>query len=246
MNKDMETVRSAELVKEAPTKLQLLAGSVWPSIRRAFRSIFSILGFPLFLLAAVSVIKYLNLADLIELKGLALRIVETQEDALDQLGDVLLRYGVSFPLWLADAFALYLSIGNTWSRAEKDDLVAVENGNSDRWKLFWEWISRGRVDSLLLSLPRITREGFVRLFWPLMALYRLKTPFVVDGPGPEGDSISSSVPRRELTDFARMVTEAHGTWEGQTVYDFRQIFLWHLTLVAGAAVILGQTLSLIG
>ena len=245
MKTGIEKVPSAELVNEVPTKLQLLAGSVWPSIRRAFRGIFSIMGFPLFLLAAVSVIKYLNMTDLIELKGLALRIVEAQADALDQLGDVLLQYGVSFPLWLADAAALYLSIGNTWSRAEKDDLVAVENGNSDRWKLFWEWISRARVDSLLLSLPRLTREGFVRLFWPLMALYRLKTPFVVDGPGPDGDSISSSVPRHELVDFAGMVTATHGTWAGQTLYDFRQIFVWHLILVSSSAVILGQALSLI-
>lgn len=223
----------------------MLAGSVWPSLRRALRGIFSIIGFPLFLLASVTVTKYLNLMDLIDLQGLALRIVEAQENALDHLSDLLWKYAVALPHWLMDAAALYLSIGNTWSRAERDDLVAVENDRTHRWQLFKEWISKGRVDSLLLSLPQITRQGFVRLFWPLMALYRLKTPFVVDGPGPQGDSISSSVPRRELSDFAGMVTQAHGTWKGQTVYDFRQIFLWHTALVVGASIILGQALSMI-
>ena len=241
----MENSHPTEQAPQSPTRLQLLAGSVWPSIRRAFSGIFSILGLPLFLLAAIALIKYLNLMDAIELRGLALRIVETQEDALDAIADMLQNYGIVFPHWLADAAAFYLSIGNTWSRAEKDDLVAVDNDGSESWPLFWEWVSKGRVDSLLLSLPRITREGFVRLFWPLMALYRLKTPFVVDGPGPEGDSISSSVPRRELTDFAGMVTATHGTWAGQTLYDFRQIFIWHLILVTSSAVILGQALSLI-
>jgi hypothetical protein len=129
---------------------------------------------------------------------------------------------------------MYLSVGNTMAKAEKNDLVSVDNDDSNHWALFKEWITRGRVDSLLLSLPKITRDGFVRLFWPLMVLYRLKTPFVVSGPGPSGDTISSSVPRRELADFAKMVTEAHGTWKGQSIQDFRQIFVWHVVLVLGA------------
>jgi hypothetical protein len=92
----------------------------------------------------------------------------------------------------------------------------------------------------------VARDGFVRLFWPLMVLYRLKTPFVISGPGPSGDTINSSVPRRELVDFARMVTEAHGTWKGQSIQDFRQIFVWHVVLVFGAAALSAHAFRLLG
>jgi hypothetical protein len=100
------------------------------------------------------------------------------------------------------------------------------------------------VDSLVLSIPKSVRGAFVRLAWPLMALYRLKTPFVVDGPGPSGDIISSSVPRKELKDFAAMVTAA-GSWKGQKVYDFRQIVMWHFLIVAAAGYVGAQVLSMV-
>lgn len=190
--------------------------------------------------------KYLQLFDLIELKGLALRIVESQQGVLDQIAEAAARYGIRFPVLLVDASILYLSVGNTMARAEKGDLVDVDNDDSDHWELFKEWLTRGRVDSLLLSLPKISRDGFVRLFWPVMMLYRLKTPFVVTGPGPTGDAISSSVPRRELADFAQMVTEAHGSWKDQSIQDFRQIFLWHVILVAGATALSAHAFRLMG
>jgi hypothetical protein len=68
----------------------------------------------------------------------------------------------------------------------------------------------------------------------------------VTGPGPTGDTINSSVPRRELVDFAQMVTEAHGTWKGQSIQDFRQIFLWHVILVAGATALSAHAFRLMG
>jgi hypothetical protein len=229
-----------------PGRLRLLAGSVWPSISTTLKAIFSLFGFPVFLLAMIGAAKYLQLFNLIELKGLALRIIETQADILDQIAEAAADYGVKFPAVLADAAVMYLSVGNTMARAEKDDLVSVDNDDLNHWELFKEWISKGRVDSLVLSLPKIARDGFVRLFWPLMVLYRLKTPFVVTGPGPTGDTINSSVPRRELVDFAQMVTEAHGTWKGQSIQDFRQIFLWHVILVAGATALSAHAFRLMG
>jgi len=229
-----------------PSRLRLIAGSIWPSLATALSAIFSLFGFPVFLLAMIGAAKYLQLFNLIELKGWALAIIETQADVLDDIAEAAAAYGLKFPALLADLAVMYLSVGNTMAKAEKDDLLSVDNDDSDHWALFKEWITRGRVDSLLLSLPKITRDGFVRLVWPLMVLYRLKTPFVVSGPGPSGDTISSSVPRRELADFARMVTEAHGTWKGQSIQDFRQIFVWHVVLVLGATALSAYAFKLLG
>jgi hypothetical protein len=228
-----------------PTRLRLLAGSIWPSLATALSAIFSLFGLPVFLLAMIGAAKYLQLFNLIELKGWALVIIETQADLLDQIAEAAAAYGVQFPAILADAVVMYLSVGNTMARAEKNDLLSVDNDDSNHWELFREWITKGRVDSLLLSLPKIARDGFVRLFWPLMVLYRLKTPFVVSGPGPTGDTINSSIPRRELVDFARMVSEAHGTWKGQSLQDFRQIFAWHVVLVLGATALSAHALKLL-
>ncbi|WP_396273417.1 hypothetical protein [Hyphomonas sp.] len=241
---DSDAAQTATDVK-SPGKLRLLAGTLWPSLRTALGAIFSLFGFPVFLLAMIGAAKYLQLFNLIELKGWALSIIETQADVLDDIAGAAAAYGVKFPAFLADVAVMYLSVGNTVARAEKSDLLSVDNDDSNHWALFKEWVTRGRVDSLLLSLPKITRDGFVRLFWPLMVLYRLKTPFVVSGPGPSGDGISSSVPRRELADFARMITEAHGTWKGQSVQDFRQIFVWHVVLVLGATALSAYAFKLL-
>lgn len=231
---------------KSPGRLQLLAGTLWPSLSTALGAIFSLFGFPVFLLAMIGAAKYLQLFNLIELKGWALSIIETQADVLGDIAAAAAAYGLKFPAILADALIMYLSVGNTMAKAEKNDLVSVDNDDFNHWALFKEWITRGRVDSLVLSLPKVARDGFVRLFWPLMVLYRLKTPFVISGPGPSGDTINSSVPRRELVDFARMVTEAHGTWKGQSIQDFRQIFVWHVVLVFGATALSAHAFRLLG
>ena len=240
---DGETAHSGGPVLP-PGRLRLFAGTLWPSLRTALSAVFSLFGFPVFLLAMISAAKYLQLFNLTELRGWALIMIETQADLLDDIAEAAADYGVTLPAILADAVILYLSVGNTMARAEKNDLVSVENDEANHWELFKEWMTRGRIDSLVLSLPKIVRDGFVRLFWPLMVLYRLKTPFVVSGPGPSDDMINSSVPQRELVDFAQMVTEARGTWKGQSVQDFRQVFLWHVILVTGAAALSAEALHL--
>jgi hypothetical protein len=227
-----------------PGRLALFLGTLWPSFSRTIAALFSALGLPLFLLAAVSAAKYFGAADLIVVKGLAARLLEEQESVLRSLASLAAQHGVWLPAFLVEAAMAYASVGNTVLRAEKDDLVAVENDSSERMSLLKEAFGRGRVDSLLLAIPKDLRGVFVRIAWPLMALYRLKTPFVVDGPGPSGDTISSSVPRKELKDFAAMVTAA-GSWKGQEVYDFRQILAWHFLIVAGTGFVGTMVLSMV-
>lgn len=229
----------------APGRLRLFLGSLWPSFRRTLRAVFSALGLPVFLLAAISAAKYFSLWGAIDLGGIALRLVEWQQYGLERLAELAGRFGLDLPPALLDGALIYLSVGNTVARAEKDDLVSVDNARSERGALVMEFFTRGRIDSLLLGMPRLLRDPFVRIFWPLMALYRLRTPFVVDGPGPDGDEISSSLRRGELEDFAAMVTASRGTWKGQSVHDFRQILAWHFLFVAAGGYLTGRILSLI-
>jgi len=231
--------------REAPTRLMLVLGAIWPSFRRTVRALFSALGLPVFLLAAISAAKYFGVWGFLDLGGLAERVVEWQALGLDKLSEMAARFGFSLPPVLVDAALIYLSVGNTVARAEKDDLVSVSGIEESRWSLLGEFFRRGRIDSLLLAIPRVLRDGFVRLFWPLMAVYRLGTPFVVDGPGPNGDDISTSVRRDELKAFAAMVTGSLGTWKGQAVYDFRQILTWHFVFVALGGYLTGRVLSLL-
>jgi hypothetical protein len=84
-----------------------------------------------------------------------------------------------------------------------------------------------RLDYFFFSIPKPVRGTAVRGLWPLVSLYRLAQPFEVEGPGPDGDDISTTVWRGELRDFAAQVSEA-GVWEQQTLYDQRQVLLWHI------------------
>jgi hypothetical protein len=43
-----------------------------------------------------------------------------------------------------------------------------------------------------------------------------------------------------------MVTEAHGTWKGQSIQDFRQIFLWHVGLVIASTALTAFAFSAFG
>lgn len=228
----------------APGRLRLFLGTIWPSFGRTVAALFSALGLPLFLLAAVSAAKYFEAADLVTVERLARVLLREQQDVLEALAAVAAQYGVRLPAMAVEAAVAYLSIGNTVLRAEKDDLVAVENDGSERWELLKEAFTQGRVDSLTLAIPRRLRGLYVRFAWPLMAVYRLKTPFVVDGPGPSDDIISSSVPRKELPEFAAMVHEARG-WKGQRVHDFRQIIFWHFAFVAAAGFVGATVLSMV-
>lgn len=230
---------------EAPGRLALFLGTIWPSFSRTIAALFSALGLPLFLLASISAAKYFGAADLVVVKGLAARLLEEQESILRSFSGFAAQYGLHLPPRFVEAVTAYVSIGNTVLRAEKDDLVAVDTDDGpSRWAHLKEAFGKARVDSFVLAVPKGVRGAFVRLAWPLMALYRLKTPFVVDGPGPSGDIISSSVPRKELKDFAAMVAES-GSWKGQKVYDFRQIVTWHFLIVAAAGYVGAEVLSMV-
>ena len=231
-------------LSRAPSRTTLLLGTLWPSFSRTLSALLSTLGLPLAILAALSAAKYFVAADLIAVTGLAAKVLEGQQSILERISEFAAQHGLHLPTALVDAAVFYLSIGSTVLRAERDDLISVDNEGSDRAALLREAIGRGRIDSLVLALPLRFRALFVRAAWPLMAVYRLHTPFVVEGPGPSGDAISSSVPRRELESFARMVTGANG-WAGQTVYDFRQIVAWHFFIVAAAGFAGSTALSLV-
>ena len=92
-------------------------------------------------------------------------------------------------------------------------------------------------------VQRVLRGIFVRALWPVIVLYPVRTPFIVEVPVPSGEDISSSVPRKALQDFAQMVTES-GEWDAQVVYDQRQILFWHVILVMGGGWALGFVTSL--
>lgn len=227
-----------------PGRLGLVLGTIWPSFNRSLSGLFSILALPLFLLSAISAAKYLGAADLVALTGFAAILLEHQRAVLSAISDFAARYGVFAPSLLIELAVFYLSIGSTVLRAERNVLVFVENDGSDRFKLLKEAFGRGRVDCLFLAIPQSLRAVFVVLAWPILALYRLKTPFIVCGPGPSNASNSTAVARRELNAFAKMASAARG-WKGHRVYDFRQIVVWHLLFVAAAGYTGAKALSLV-
>ncbi len=219
--------------RSAPSRRRLLLQSLWPSFRRTLRALFSAVGLPLFVLAIISAVKFFEWADLINLRGFAERLIGAQENLFALAAQFLSSYGLHIPVWVTDAAFAYFSVGNTMARAEKSDLLGVQSDFDRPWSEFFDGVRRLRFDLVALAMPQWLRHGFVRLAWPLAALYRLHTPFVVEGPGPGGDLISSSVPRRELVAFAKQVSDAIG-WKGQTVFDSRQILFWHAAaLIAG-------------
>ena len=215
-----------------PGRFRLFLCSLWPSFAHTLKSILSVIGFPVFLLVSLSALKYFAAWNVVEISGVLAQLVAWQQYWLDYASAYIAGYGIHLPPVMIDAALVYLSVGNTVARSEKKELLSVYGVGSERWALLGEFFTGGRIDSLAYALPRLLRGGFIRLFWPLIALYRLGTPFVVEGPGPDGSPISSAVPRKELVEFAAMVTSAHGTWKGQTVKDFRQVVFWHFALVA--------------
>jgi hypothetical protein len=239
---------AAETDKPAPAppgRFRLFIYSLWPSFAHTLKSILSVIGFPVFLLASLSAVKYLAIWNVLEIGGVLAQLIAWQQFWLDYASDYIAGYGIHVPPVIIDAALVYLSVGNTVARSEKQELLSVHGVGSERWALLGEFFTRGRIDSLTYAVPRFMRGGFIRISWPLIVLYRLGTPFVVEGPGPDGSPISSAVPRRELADFAAMVTSAHGTWKGQSVKDFRQIVVWHFALVALGAWLTGQALALL-
>ena len=106
-----------------------------------------------------------------------------------------------------------------------------------------EAICRLRIDHAFLALPRLIRRGAVQWGWPLVFLYRLSQPYEVEGPGPDGETIVTTVPGKDLKDFVGQVSAAVG-WKGQEVTDQRQVILWHALFAGSSAWLLNHALSL--
>jgi hypothetical protein len=230
---DQESSHIAGRSAAVPGAARLLAQSVWPSARRAFASLFSIIAFPLFLLSLIGLAKILSNAALLDLSAQLRAIVGAQSAALEAFLRQVATLGLNLPAWSVDVAAIYLSIGATMARAEKDSLLAVELNFRETLDAAWRCIRELRLDYFFFAIPKLVRGTAVRCLWPLDALYRLSQPFEVEGPGPTGDDISTTVRRGELREFAAQVSEA-GVWDKQTLYDHRQVLLWHVSFSLGA------------
>ncbi len=230
---DQESSQFAGGSPAAPGVARLLAQSVWPSARRAFASLFSIIAFPLFLLSLIGLAKILSNAALLDLSAQLRAIVGAQSAALEAFLRQVATFGLNLPAWSLDVAAIYLSIGATMARAEKDSLLAVELNFRETLDAAWRCVRELRLDYFFFAIPKPVRGTVVRCLWPLDVLYRLSQPFEVEGPGPTGDEISTSVRRGELREFAAQVSEA-GVWDKQTLYDHRQVLLWHVAFSLGA------------
>ena len=230
---DNKEEQAQEAASPAPGAARLLAQSVWPSARRAFASLFSIIAFPLFLLSLIGLAKILSNAALLDLSAQLRAIVGAQSAALEAFLRQVATLGLNLPAWSVDVAAIYLSIGATMARAEKVSLLAVELNLRESLDAAWRCIRELRLDYFFFAIPKLVRGTAVRCLWPLDALYRLSQAFEVEGPGPTGDDISTTVRRGELCEFAAQVSEA-GVWEKQTLYDHRQVLLWHVAFSLGA------------
>lgn len=217
-----------------PSHLHLIASTIWPSFKRVLSAIFSIIGFPLFLLAIIGASKALDELGLLNLGETGRRLLAVYESAQDLLLQQVSSIGLEIPALVFSGLVIYLSTGNTIAKSERREILAVQLDRSEWRSSFKQAFQKFRIDSAFYLLPRILRGVVMRILWPLVALHRLSTPFVIEGPGPSGDWISSSVRRRDLDDFARMVS-ASGVWTEQIVYDQRQILIWHVLLVAGGS-----------
>lgn len=199
--------------------------SVWPSFRRSARSILSLVALPLFLLSVLSLAKIFDDASLIEIGGQLKAAVEAQTDAVDEIVAAIAALGLPAPRWLIEVSPIYLSLGTTSARAEKSTLLATEVDDETARDLVRDGLKSGRVSLIYLAIPQPVRDVALRLTWPAALLYRLQEPWVVEGPGPTGDEIATTVPSRDLGAFVDMVSKTVA-WSTQTLYDQRQILLW--------------------
>lgn len=211
--------------------------ALWPSLARALSSVFSVFSIPLLLLAAISATKLLSLAGLMVPHGWLAEIVAWQSWVIDQLRELLASLLIVLPAHSFDAAMVYVFIGNAVARAEKDELLAVELERGSAGAVLARAFKTGRLEFFFYAIPMLVRGIALRLLWPLAAIYRLGTPWVVDGPGPSGIEISTSVRRGDLVAFARAIDEA-GLWKRQTVFDHRVVLLFQLLLGLAASVAL--------
>lgn len=206
------------------------AQSLWPSLRRTLAALFSFMGLPIFVLAVLGTLKLLDQYALIDLTGYSAYLVNlysmVSQDGLEYIA----LYGPNLPPYVLDFVLIYLSFGNPIARSERNEILATSLDKEERRAVLAAGLKLSNIGMLFMLIPTWMRNPFLRVFWPLVVLYRLANPFVVEGPGPSGDDISSTVPRTELLSFANMVAEA-GQWENQTLYDQRLIVVWHSAVI---------------
>jgi hypothetical protein len=217
------------------SRLHLLGQSIWPSARRALASAFSVFTWPLFLIALVSFAKLMAWAGILDLSGALRGVVEQQDSVINDLVALLKgSLGLTLPPGVIDILLVYVFVGSAIQHSERDEILAMRLDADERRRVLGEALRECRPEYLFYRVPPLLRGLAIRLFWPLVAVYRLMTPYVVEGPGPSGDEISTSVPARDLPEFAEMVV-AGGDWSAQTLYDHRQVIVWQFLLGAGGA-----------
>lgn len=218
--------------------LRPLALSFWPSLRRALGGIVSLVGLPLFLLAATSALKLLSGGGIVTPTGWVAVLLDWQAAALDWAAAQAARWiGWQVPQAWLDIALIWLFYGNATARAEREELAQGAEGLTLRERLgeIGSGLRHLRLDTLFAALPTPVLAVLVRLGWPLIGLHRLAQPWVIEGPGPSGDRISTSVWRKDLGEFHAMLREA-GVWDDQTVYDHRQVLLWQVLFGLGTSV----------
>ena len=234
-------------ISAAPPIWRVILSAVWPSLRRSLAAIFSIFGLPLFLLALISLVKLFDLIDLFSLSARMQEITAIQSTLIRHIFEwtPIARLGLPEWIsgWLVDAGMVWASIGATALRAERNGLLGVHLTFREMLSSAREAICRLRIDHAFLALPRLIRRGAVQWGWPLVFLYRLSQPYEVEGPGPDGETIVTTVPGKDLKDFVGQVSAAVG-WKGQELTDQRQVILWHALFAGSSAWLLNHALSL--
>jgi len=212
-----------------------------PSFVRAIRSTVTVVALPLLLLSVISLGKLLSQGGWIELAGPLQSVISLQDRWLVLGLDRVAELGIRLPSWLIDVFVIYLFPGAAIVHSERQELLAIEIDPGHRLETLLEGLTTPRLDSLFMGIPVLIRPWVLRIAWPLVLVHRLGTPYIVEGPGPGGDEISSSVPANEIVEFIDMANEGTGGLS-QTVFDQRQVMVWALVISVATAALFG-TLS---
>jgi len=212
--------------------------TLWPSLRRAIRSTLTVVALPLLLLSVISLSKLLSQAGWVDLVGPLHVLVGLQDRWLTEGLDRVATLGVAIPVWAIDVLFIYLFPGAAIVHSERQELLAIAIDRGHRLEVFVGGIKSRRLDGIFMGIPILIRPWILRLIWPLVVIHRLGTPYIVEGPGPGGDEISSAVPADEIRDFIDMANEGTGGLP-QTVFDQRQVILWALIISLGMATLSG-------
>ena len=239
---------SPAFVAAAPPLRRVILSSFWPSLRRCLSAIFSVFGFPLFLLALISLIKLLGLTELLTLSESMKKVTDAQSDIIGRAFDWPPIARIDLPSWvsgwLIDAALVWASVGATAMRAERHGLLAVQLTWREMRASAKTALRHLRIDHAFLALPRLLRKGAVQWAWPVVLLHRISQPYEVEGPGPDGEVVVTTVPRGALKDVVDQVSAAIG-WQGQRLIDQRQVILWHGILAILSSWLVNWSLSMI-